>query len=103
MPDGKTYVVVNSSPGQLQTTTQHHHPSQQTAQQQNTTTTGHWLLSPRPSTGLSLAPAGQPSMQPVNVTNISGLLNGFSPTTTFVLGGTGGHQVLQLQVYLHDF
>lgn len=104
MPDGKTYVVVNSSPAPTaiaQPAPQQHHHHPQTVQQSATTPTtaasGHWVLSSRPSTGLNLATAGQP-MQPVNVTNISGLINGFSPTTTFVLGGTGGHQVLQLQV-----
>ena len=92
MPDGKTYVVVNSTPATahaMAQTAPHPQPAQQNA------TAGHWLLSPRPAqTGLSIAPAGQPTM---NVTNISGLINGFSPATTFVLGGTGGPQVLQLQ------
>ena len=84
MPDGKTYVVVNSQPAPA--------PPPPLPQQQQANG-GHWLLSPRQATtGQLIAPAGQP----MNVTN---LINGFNgPTaTTFVLGGTGGPQVLQLQ------
>lgn len=78
MPDGKTYVVVNSQPA----------PAPQPTHQQNTG--GHWLLSPRPA---NIAPAGQP----VNVfcTTQTGPGGG----TTFVLNGASAptHQVLQLQ------
>ena len=92
MPDGKTYVVVNSQPAPA--------PPQSLPQQQQPNTAGHWLLSPRPATGQLIAPAGQP----MNVTNLINGINGFCTTqntgptaTTFVLGGTGGPQVLQLQ------
>jgi hypothetical protein len=78
MPDGKTYVVVNSQPA----------PAPQPTHQPNTA--GHWLLSPRPA---NIAPAGQP----VNVfcTTQTGPGGG----TTFVLNGASAptHQVLQLQ------
>lgn len=80
MPDGKTYVVVNSQPA----------PAPQPAPQQNTG--GHWLLSPRPANTQHplIAPAGQP----VNV-----FCTTQTPGTTFVLNGTSAPttQVLQLQ------
>lgn len=83
MPDGKTYVVVNSQPA----------PSHQQTHQQNTG--GHWLLSPRPANThhqaapTLIAPAGQP----VNV-----FCTTQTPGTTFVLNGASAPtQVLQLQ------
>ena len=83
MPDGKTYVVVNSQPA----------PAPQPTHQQNTG--GHWLLSPRPAnnqhhaTPTLIAPAGQP----VNV-----FCTTQTPGTTFVLNGASAPtQVLQLQ------
>ena len=83
MPDGKTYVVVNSQPA----------PAPQPTHQPNT---GHWLLSPRPANShpqaapTLIAPAGQP----VNV-----FCTTQTPGTTFVLNGPSAPttQVLQLQ------